>query len=213
VPGEVPHDAKPMITVEALKHIRLQPTGRVILPLTLMLAACQNTAVQRAESPVAIPGKAAASVVQATSNTVPSLPLVEQPREESRPSCRTCSRERDPLHDPDSPLAKREVFFGFDQYQLTPEAQALLDQHAKYLANRPQRRLRLEGHTDQRGGSEYNLALGQMRAQSVARMLMLLGVREAQLDIESFGKERPRALGNDEVAWQQNRRVDLVYEP
>lgn len=148
-----------------------------------------------------------------SSSSVPPLSLAEQPKEESRPSCRTCSRESDPLHDPDSPLAKREVFFGFDQYRLTPEAQALLDQHAKYLANRPQRRLRLEGHADERGGSEYNLALGQMRAQSVARMLMLLGVREAQLDTVSFGKQRPQAQGNDEASWQQNRRVDLVYEP
>lgn len=178
----------------------------------MCLAACQSAppglGAIATLSVVAAPTEATASTREAQSPT-----LTDQPREESRPSCRTCSRERDPLHDPDSPLAKREVLFGFDQSQLTPEAQALLDHHAKYLANRPQRRLRLEGHADERGGSEYNLALGQMRAQSVARMLMLFGVREAQLDIVSFGKERPRALGDDEAAWQQNRRVDLVYEP
>ncbi len=181
------------------------------LSVVISLAACQSTPSGLGASAATSVGPAPADATAFTGEAETPT-LTDQPREQSRPSCRICPRERDPLHDPDSPLAKREIFFGFDQYQLTPEAQALLEHHAKYLANHRQRRLRLEGHADLRGGSEYNLALGQMRAQSVARVLMLLGVSEVQLDIESFGKKRPRALGNDEAAWQQNRRVDLVYE-
>jgi peptidoglycan-associated lipoprotein len=135
----------------------------------------------------------------------------ERPREEPRPNCCTNPRQRDPLDDPNSPLAQRDIFFAFDQHQLTADTHALLEHHARYLVSRPQRRLRLEGHADARGSREYNLALGQMRAQAVYRRLMLLGVREAQLDAESWGKERPRVPGADEAAWAQNRRVDLVY--
>lgn len=189
--------------------------GLVASLLSMMLGACQSPTVGR-DPPTGVQAAVAAVPLEPTATHATHAgqtpATAGTPGEESRPNCRTCHRERDPLDDPGSPLAKREIFFDFDQYQLTPEAQALLDHHAKYLASRPRRRLRLEGHADQRGGREYNLALAQKRADAVVRALMLLGVADRQVEAVSFGKERPRAQGHDEAAWAQNRRVDLVYQ-
>ena len=97
----------------------------------------------------------------------------------------------------------------FDSFAVRPDAQPVIEGHARVLAANKGRRLVLEGHTDERGGREYNLALGQKRAESVARALVLLGVADGQLEAVSFGKERPAAEGNDEAAWEKNRRVEL----
>jgi peptidoglycan-associated lipoprotein len=105
--------------------------------------------------------------------------------------------------------AQRVVYFDFDSFAVRPDAQPVIEGHARVLAANKGRRLLLEGHTDERGGREYNLALGQKRAESVARALVLLGVADGQLEAVSFGKERPAAEGNDEAAWEKNRRVEL----
>ena len=105
--------------------------------------------------------------------------------------------------------AQRVVYFDFDSFVVRPEAQPVIEAHARVLAANKGRRLVLEGHTDERGGREYNLALGQKRAEAVARSLVLLGVAEGQLEAVSFGKERPAAEGSDEAAWEKNRRVEL----
>ncbi|GAA5239265.1 hypothetical protein BMMON2_20870 [Burkholderia mallei] len=118
----------------------------------------------------------------------------------------------DPLNDPNSPLAKRSVYFDFDSYSVQDQYQALLQQHAQYLKSHPQRHILIQGNTDERGTSEYNLALGQKRAEAVRRALSLLGVGDAQMEAVSLGKEKPVALGHDEASWAQNRRADLVYQ-
>lgn len=105
--------------------------------------------------------------------------------------------------------AQRVVYFDFDSFAVRSDAQPVIEGHAKVLVASKATRLVLEGHTDERGGREYNLALGQKRAESVARSLVLLGVTEAQLEAVSFGKERPAAEGRDEAAWEKNRRVEL----
>ena len=105
--------------------------------------------------------------------------------------------------------AQRVVYFDFDSYVVRPDAKPVIEGHARVLAADKGRRLVLEGHTDERGGREYNLALGQKRAEAVARSLVLLGVGESQLEAVSFGKERPAAEGSDEAAWEKNRRVEL----
>jgi peptidoglycan-associated lipoprotein len=105
----------------------------------------------------------------------------------------------------------RLVYFDYDSYELKPQFQSLLDAHARFLRANPQRRVNLEGHTDERGGREYNLALGQKRAEAVRRALGLLGVQESQMEPVSFGKEKPAAPGADEAAFAQNRRVEIVY--
>src|SRR6185437_1518139 len=105
----------------------------------------------------------------------------------------------------------RLIYFDYDSYVIKPEFQSLIDAHARFMRANPQRRVSLEGHTDERGGREYNLALGQRRAEAVRRALGLLGVADNQMEAVSFGKEKPAATGSDESAWSQNRRVEISY--
>ncbi|MBS0509003.1 MAG: peptidoglycan-associated lipoprotein Pal [Proteobacteria bacterium] len=105
----------------------------------------------------------------------------------------------------------RIIYFDFDSYTVKPEFQSLLEAHARYLKASSARKVMLEGHTDERGGREYNLALGQKRAEAVRRALALLGVPDAQMEAVSYGKEKPAVQGNNESAFAQNRRVELSY--
>ncbi|MDR3100829.1 MAG: peptidoglycan-associated lipoprotein Pal [Paraburkholderia sp.] len=118
----------------------------------------------------------------------------------------------DELNNPNSPLAKRSVYFDFDSYSVKDDYQSLLQAHAQYLKTHPQRHVLIQGNTDERGSSEYNLALGQKRAEAVRRVLALDGVGDSQMEAVSLGKEKPVALGHDEASWSQNRRADLVYQ-
>ncbi|QBQ96798.1 peptidoglycan-associated lipoprotein Pal [Paraburkholderia pallida] len=118
----------------------------------------------------------------------------------------------DDLDNPNSPLAKRSVYFDFDSYSVKDDYQSLLQAHAQYLKTHPQRHVLIQGNTDERGSSEYNLALGQKRAEAVRRVLALDGVGDSQMEAVSLGKEKPVALGHDEASWSQNRRADLVYQ-
>jgi peptidoglycan-associated lipoprotein len=108
-------------------------------------------------------------------------------------------------------LAKRVVYFDFDSSEIKGEGTDIVGAHAKYLASHPTARVRLEGHTDDRGSREYNIGLGERRAQSVRRALLLQGATEAQLSTVSYGAERPAVAGHDETAWAKNRRVEVVY--
>ena len=105
----------------------------------------------------------------------------------------------------------RVVYFDFDSYVVKAEAQGLVDAHAKFLKADQARKVMIEGHTDERGGREYNLALGQKRAEAVRRSLNLLGVQDAQMEAVSFGKEKPAVQGANEDAYSQNRRAELSY--
>jgi len=117
----------------------------------------------------------------------------------------------DELNNPNSPLAKRSIYFDFDSYIVKSDYQALLEAHAKYLMAHPNRHVLIQGNTDERGTSEYNLALGEKRSEAVLHDLETLGVPDSQLEAVSLGKEKPLALGHDEASWAQNRRADLVY--
>ena len=105
----------------------------------------------------------------------------------------------------------RIVYFDYDSYTLKPEYQSLIDGHARFLKANPQRRISIEGHTDERGGREYNLALGQKRSEAVRRSLNLLGISDNQVEAVSFGKEKPAATGSGESVWAQNRRAEITY--
>lgn len=105
----------------------------------------------------------------------------------------------------------RVVFFDYDSYTVKPEFQSLIDGHARFLKANPQRHVSIEGHTDERGGREYNLALGQKRSEAVRRALTLLGVNDAQIEAVSFGKEKPAVSGSGESVWAQNRRAEITY--
>lgn len=105
----------------------------------------------------------------------------------------------------------RIVYFDYDSYTVKPEFQSIIDGHARFLKGATQRRISIEGHTDERGGREYNLALGQKRAEAVRRALTLLGVSDNQIEAVSFGKEKPAVQGSGEEAWAQNRRAEIRY--
>ena len=105
----------------------------------------------------------------------------------------------------------RLVYFDYDSYVIKPEFQALIDAHARYIKTDKSRKVVIEGHTDERGGREYNLALGQRRAEPVRRALGLLGVADGQIEAVSFGKEKPVAQGSNEAAWSKNRRAEISY--
>jgi peptidoglycan-associated lipoprotein len=106
----------------------------------------------------------------------------------------------------------RVIYFDFDSYAVKDEYRGTIDSYAKALAADRKKRLMVEGHTDERGGREYNLALGQKRAEAVAKSLALLGATDAQVEAVSYGKERPAVQGNDEAAWAKNRRAELNYK-
>src|SRR5215469_6121635 len=108
-------------------------------------------------------------------------------------------------------LAKRTVYFDFDSSEIKGEGTDIVAAHAKYLAANPGTRVRLEGHTDERGSREYNIGLGERRAQSVRRALLLQGAADTQISTVSYGEERPAVPGHDEAAWAKNRRVEIVY--
>ena len=105
----------------------------------------------------------------------------------------------------------RIIYFDYDSNAIKPQFQSLIESHARFLRANGNRHVVVEGHTDERGGREYNLALGQRRSESVRRALELLGVRDAQVEAVSFGEEKPAAPGGDESAWQQNRRAEITY--
>ncbi len=118
----------------------------------------------------------------------------------------------DPLNDPQNILSKRSVYFDLDSYTVKDEFRPVVEAHAKYLNAHKDRKVILQGNTDERGGAEYNLALGQKRAEAVRKALSLLSVSPDQVEAVSFGKEKPKALGSDEASWAENRRVDIVYQ-
>lgn len=115
------------------------------------------------------------------------------------------------LNDPSSPLYKKIVYFDYDSSEVLPEYVPIVNAHASYLASHPDVVVTLEGHCDERGSPEYNIALGEQRAKSVANMMRYQGVTEGQLQLVSFGEEKPAVPGSNESAWAQNRRVEIVY--
>lgn len=117
----------------------------------------------------------------------------------------------DPLDDPQSTLAGRSVFFAYDDFSIAPKYQPLVQAHGQYLQSHDAVQIRVEGNTDERGSREYNLSLGDKRAQIVAKQLELMGAKSAQIEAVSYGAERPKAEGHDESAWAENRRADIRY--
>lgn len=115
------------------------------------------------------------------------------------------------LKDPKSPLSKRSIYFDFDSFVIKDEYQSLLNHHAQFLVKNPQMKMLIQGNADERGSREYNLALGQKRAEAIKKALMLLGVKEAQLEAVSLGEEKPVCQEATEACWAQNRRGDLLY--
>ena len=117
----------------------------------------------------------------------------------------------DPLNDPQGTLAKRSVYFDYDSYVVRDDGKQVVESHSGYLNKNKGRKILIQGNTDERGGTEYNLALGQKRAEAVRKSMAALGVDESQMEAVSLGEEKPKAMGSGEAAWAENRRADIVY--
>ena len=166
----------------------------ITLVAAAALAACSSTPIDAPSAlvetaKVAPPANGGASTAQSTVATV----------------------TLDPLDDPKGELAARSVFFAYDDFTVAPKYQPVVQAHGKLLQARPQVLIRVEGNTDERGSREYNLALGDKRAQVVAKQLELMGAKAAQIEAVSYGEERPKAEGHDETAYAENRRADIRY--
>jgi peptidoglycan-associated lipoprotein len=143
----------------------------------------------------AVPPTAASAGSSATQRQSPTQPLAGNP-----------------LVDPNSPLAKRSVYFDYDSNAVKDEYRGTVQAHSRYLTgDKRDARIRIEGNADERGSREYNLALGQRRAEAVKKVMTVLGVGDARIETTSYGEEKPKAPGHDEAAWAENRRADIKY--
>ena len=167
-----------------------------ILSSAALMSAC-STPVKLAETPV----------VERSSEPTKVAPAVDTSRD-VKPVVTTTV---DPLDDPKGVLANRSVYFDFDSYVVREDGQPVVSNHAAYLNKNKARKILIQGNTDERGGTEYNLALGQKRAEAVRKSMATLGVPESQMEAVSLGKEKPKAAGSTEAAWAENRRADIVY--
>jgi peptidoglycan-associated lipoprotein len=118
----------------------------------------------------------------------------------------------DELNNPGGVLANRSIYFDFDSYAVRDDGKPVVENHSNYLVKNKTRHILIQGNTDERGGTEYNLALGQKRAEAVRKSMSSLGVTESQMEAVSLGEEKPKATGSNEEAWAQNRRADIVYQ-
>ena len=166
----------------------------IVLSAAVLLAACSSTKLDDKNAPVE--NRAGTG---ATTGADPR-------------AVNTVNAGSDPLNDPQGVLSKRSIYFDYDSYTVKDEFRPVVEAHAKYLNSHKDRKVIIQGNTDDRGGTEYNLALGQKRAEAVRKALVLLGVSDAQVEAVSFGKEKPKALGSDEAAWAENRRSDIAYQ-
>jgi peptidoglycan-associated lipoprotein len=163
----------------------------------------------------------AAALLSACSSTkvaepapvVEKPPVAQQPAEDTSRNVRPVEQESvDPLNDPKGVLANRSVYFDFDSYSVRDDAKPVVSNHSGYLSKHNDRKVLIQGNTDERGGTEYNLALGQKRAEAVRKAMGALGVSDNQMEAVSLGKEKPKATGHDEAAYAENRRADIVYQ-
>ena len=170
-----------------MKMLRL---GIMVLAVALFASGCTKNV-----KPVA---PAAATAAPATVATPPAAAPAPAP-------------QLNPLDDPSSPLANRTVYFDFDKSDIKPEFLDTLTAHAKYLVANPTQKIRIEGYTDERGTVEYNIALGDRRAQAVRRFMLFQGVSADQITTVSYGESHAADPGHDETAWAKNRRAIIVY--
>jgi len=167
----------------------------ITLVAAAALAACSSTPLDTAKAPVdtaQTPPPPMSSGGSTAQSTVATVTL-------------------DPLDDPKGQLAARSVFFAYDDFSVDTKYQPLVQAHGQFLQTHPQVQIRVEGNTDERGSREYNLALGDKRAQVVAKQLELMGAKPAQIEPVSYGEERPKSEGHDEAAYAENRRADIRY--
>ncbi|MDH5540805.1 MAG: peptidoglycan-associated lipoprotein Pal [Rhizobacter sp.] len=177
-----------------------------VLSIGALAAGCSST--PDVEVPAATPR--AAPAIAAPSTPLPAAPMSAAPT--AAPSSQVATVMLAPHLDPKSAISTtRSVYFDFDDFSIRSEFAPLIEQHGKYLASKPALAIKIEGNADERGSPEYNLALGQKRAEAVLKALRVYGVKDAQMEAVSWGEERPVATGHNEAAWALNRHADLMY--
>lgn len=188
-----------------MQTLRYQLAGA--LSATLLFAACSSTPLQTTAAGASAPAAGLAPPVAAAR---PAPPVAAAGLGASPAQAASAL----PAHlDPASLISQqRSVFFDYDDDRILAPWQAVIERQGHYIAGHPALVVQVQGNTDERGGREYNLALGQRRAESVRRALLIFGARPAQVEAVSLGEEQPRAAGHDEPAWQQNRRADMAYQ-
>jgi peptidoglycan-associated lipoprotein len=185
----------------------------VLLASLIALSACSSVQLDK-KAP--IDDRTGSSASTASSNDSAKTGAANDGSADSRAGDKNAQSNQngqnaDPLNDATGMLAKRSVYFDFDSYVVKDEFKPVIEAHSQYLIKNTNRKIVIQGNTDERGGSEYNLALGQKRAEAVRRALNLLGVADSQIEAVSFGKEKPKATGSNEAAWAENRRADIAY--
>lgn len=191
----------------------ITPLSRLLAAAALAaLAACSSVKLDEAGSGAPVENRSAdSSASTPAGGTSPGTADVG-----ATPGARAVTPievgRKDPLDDPAGQLARRSIYFDFDQYTIKDEHKATLEAHARYLIANRARKVVIQGNTDERGSREYNLALGQKRAEAVRKALVALGVPDGQLEAVSLGEEKPRATGTDDAAMAENRRADLAYQ-
>jgi len=166
--------------------------------LTVLLGGCASEQIKEPSAPA----------MGSASSATAGAPQSAQP-----PSAGLAPRSlgANPLHDSGNLLAKRSLYYDFDQYDFKSEYRPIVEAHAAFLRSHASATLRIEGNADERGSREYNLALGQRRADSVKRALQLMGIADQRIETTSWGEEKPTPAGHDESAWAQHRRSDITY--
>lgn len=171
--------------------------------IALLVTACSNPPKPEELS------QSAAEVID--SSAASEAATVEIPDATTQGLASEAGFQGDPLNDPNSPLASRVIYFAYDSNSVETQYFDVLAAHGEYLAAHPDVIARLEGHADERGSPEYNIALGERRAKAVEQSLSLQGASARQFDLVSYGEERPAVIGHDESAWSANRRVEIIY--
>ncbi len=167
---------------------------------TAILAAACASKETKTEAPIA---DRSTGVPPTQGTTAPSITKPAQPSSQVAGN---------PLKDPSNILSKRSVYFDFDSNAVKDEYRGMVQAHSRYMtADKKDTRIRIEGNCDERGSREYNLALGQRRAESVKKVMTVLGVQDGRIETTSYGEEKPMAMGHDEASWAQNRRADIKY--
>lgn len=184
----------------------MRTTSFVTTVALIALVGCSSTKAPEPAAPAAVVTPAPA--VPQASRPAPHAPPAP-PAQAAQTSAGSVTV--DPLDDPKSALANRSVYFDFDSALLRNVDRPLIEAHAKYLASSRTAKVRVEGNCDERGGREYNVALGQRRAEAVLKSLQLMGARVGEMEATSYGKEKPVDARHDEGAWAKNRRADLNY--
>ncbi|MGH8708480.1 MAG: peptidoglycan-associated lipoprotein Pal [Burkholderiales bacterium] len=171
------------------------------------LAACATTQTPDGQPPAGVEDRTPGAARPGT-QAVPAKPVTGVDLTGDKPAAAAGVA---PHRDPANILSQRSVYYDFDKYDIKDEFKPVIEAHAKYLRESAGLKMLLQGNTDERGSREYNIALGQRRSEGVKRMLMLLGVREEQVEAVSLGEEKPKEVGHTEEAWTRNRRSDMLY--